>query len=434
MSWALLGELCSKEGQNMNDKLEAKRSQRPRQIVIADSVPFSAERRRFLDHMLKGGWRPHTVRAYELLMAEFASRVDIMTPGGVTHAQIELVADDWEKAPNPYRRTKNPTARQRAWFIRAAKRWLRFVGRLREQDTSPYSNVIRDFETFLDQERGLAAPSIGMRRNYVRQFLTWLDRSQIKLQDVSINDVETYLASERPRTWNRVTVSICVACLRSFFRYTAKVNLCAKNIAGGIDAPRLYSQSNLPKGPSWTQVRLLISKIGRKSATDIRDRAIIILFAIYGLRLGELCTLRLESFDWEKERFVVKRGKLYCEQLYPLAGEAGDAVLLYLQEVRPRSACRELFLSHKVPFGPLTTNGIGSIVQRRMRALGEQLPHFGPHSLRHACATRLINQGFSLKEIGDHLGHRDPRSTLVYAKVDLKALREVARLDLGGLI
>jgi integrase len=160
----------------------------------------------------------------------------------------------------------------------------------------------------------------------------------------------------------------------------------------------------------------------------------IILFALYGIRRGELCALRLESFDWEKEQLIVKRGKLYCEQLYPLVREAGDAVLLYLQKGRPRATHRELFLSSTAPFGPITGNGVSSILQRHMRALGEQLPHFGPHSLRHACATHLLAAGCSVKEIGDHLGHRDPRSTLVYAKVDLKALREVARLDLGGLI
>ncbi len=57
----------------------------------------------------------------------------------------------------------------------------------------------------------------------------------------------------------------------------------------------------------------------------------------------------------------------------------------------------------------------------------------GPHSLRHACATRLLAEGLSMKEIGDHLGHRQPDSTRVYAKVDLNSLRQVADFDLGGV-
>lgn len=69
----------------------------------------------------------------------------------------------------------------------------------------------------------------------------------------------------------------------------------------------------------------------------------------------------------------------------------------------------------------------------RMSLLGISAPHTGPHSLRHACATHLVTEGLSLKEIGDHLGHRSSLSTRIYAKVDLPGLREVAAFDLGGL-
>lgn len=68
-----------------------------------------------------------------------------------------------------------------------------------------------------------------------------------------------------------------------------------------------------------------------------------------------------------------------------------------------------------------------------IRALGCPLPHYGPHSLRHACATHLFDEGFSLKEIGDHLGHRSLRSTRIYAKVERKKLAHVAGIKLSSL-
>jgi site-specific recombinase XerD len=61
------------------------------------------------------------------------------------------------------------------------------------------------------------------------------------------------------------------------------------------------------------------------------------------------------------------------------------------------------------------------------------LPRYGSHALRHACATHLLAQGLSLKEIGDYLGHLDPETTRIYAKVDLTKLRAVADLPLEGL-
>ena len=73
------------------------------------------------------------------------------------------------------------------------------------------------------------------------------------------------------------------------------------------------------------------------------------------------------------------------------------------------------------------------MVAKRFAAFGIESRHRGPHSLRHACAMRLVDEGFSLKEIGDHLGHRSTAATRIYAKVDLESLRLVAT-DVGGVI
>ena len=88
-------------------------------------------------------------------------------------------------------------------------------------------------------------------------------------------------------------------------------------------------------------------------------------------------------------------------------------------------------MSLQYPICPL--GNVWRIVAKRLRPLGVSLPHHGPHCLRHACASHLLTRGLSLKEIGDHLGHRRPESTRIYAKVDLTGLRQVADFDLGGL-
>jgi integrase/recombinase XerD len=82
----------------------------------------------------------------------------------------------------------------------------------------------------------------------------------------------------------------------------------------------------------------------------------------------------------------------------------------------------------------LPWGGLGQAVRLRLRALNVPLPHHGPHALRHACATHLLAQGLSLKEIGDHLGHQSPETTRIYAKVDLVGLRAVGDFDLEGLL
>ena len=78
-------------------------------------------------------------------------------------------------------------------------------------------------------------------------------------------------------------------------------------------------------------------------------------------------------------------------------------------------------------------NDLGKIVRDRLAGIGVVTGRRGTHALRHAAAQHLLDQGMSMKVIGDFLGHRDPSSTAIYAKVDLAALREVAALDLEGL-
>jgi len=189
----------------------------------------------------------------------------------------------------------------------------------------------------------------------------------------------------------------------------------------------------LPVGPSWEDVQRLLAATSGDSPSEIRDRAILLLLAVYGLRSAELRGLQLEDLHWEQELLSITRPKQRKKQLYPLSESVGEAILRYLKEVRPRARYREVFLTVQAPIQPLSASGLWHVVGRRLRALGASVRQFGPHSLRHACATRLLAQDFSMKEIGDHLGHQSPETTRVYAKVDLAGLRRVADFDLGGL-
>ena len=85
-------------------------------------------------------------------------------------------------------------------------------------------------------------------------------------------------------------------------------------------------------------------------------------------------------------------------------------------------------------FRPLSRVALTAVVSRKLKALEISLSHYGPHAIRHACATHLLSKGLSFKEIGDMLGHRLPDTTAIYAKVDIAGLREVADFDLGGVL
>jgi integrase/recombinase XerD len=197
--------------------------------------------------------------------------------------------------------------------------------------------------------------------------------------------------------------------------------------------PRVFADEGLPKGPSWEDVQRLLVGTEGDDPKSIRDRAIIMLFAVYGFRVGDVRALRLEDFDWEKELICIGRPKSLRRQSYPLSYTVGEAILRYLKEVRPSTPHRQIFLTLKAPIRPIGSGALYDVVSHRLVAMGLSLKHHGPHALRHACASRLLAEGLSMKEIADHLGHRKLDTTRVYAKVDLAGLRLVADLDLGGV-
>src|SRR5262249_42087977 len=145
--------------------------------------------------------------------------------------------------------------------------------------------------------------------------------------------------------YGRATVQGMVSVLRGFFRHAEARGLCRTGLATALKAPRVYRYEALPAGPSWDGVRRLIETTRGDKPADIRDRAILMLLAVYGLRCGELAALRLGDLDWERGTLLIRPGKTGRARAYPLCPTVGDAVLRYLLEVRPRADSRQLFLS-----------------------------------------------------------------------------------------
>lgn len=395
--------------------------------------PLAEERRRYLEHLSNEGRGFSRLSAINARLLSIAEMIGPALQEQYTSNELREVANRW------FAKLKFPTAhtrREHIWttdFYFVASSWLRFLGRFETpQDDAPYADQIRQFVDHLVNERGFADVTCFNRRRSLRPFLAWLAARGVSLGAVSPSDVSAYFTAATGR-WQRTTVSQHVQSLRSFFRYAALRGWCTPGIANTIDAPRLYTHENLPQGPSWNDVRRLLQSTLGDCILRIRDRATFLLLAVYGLRAGEVRQLRLDDLDWVQEKIRIRRPKQRKSQDYPLNAEVGNALSRYL-EIRPKSGCREVFLTLRQPYRPLSVGGFSCLVQKRQKQLGLELKRFGPHGLRHACATHLLAEGFSLKEVGDHLGHVSAAATRVYAKVDLSGLREVAALDVSGLV
>jgi len=312
--------------------------------------------------------------------------------------------------------------------------WLRFLGWWREHSAVfQYQDLFDRYITWMHDERGFTPSTVEQWGRKAGRFLRWCEQTNRQLAGLKSSDVDDYFAAQGTGRWSRISVANTASALRGFLRYATAQGMCPDRLSAAICRPRLYQQESLPYAPDWSDVQRMLADADTDKPRDIRDRAILMLLAIYGMRSGEVAALRLDQIDWPGRTLRLFRLKRRQPQIYPLIPSVAESLARYIDTVRPLSSCPEVFLCIQAPRRPMKAGSIYDVANRRFVALGIEAAHRGGHALRHACATRLLAAGLPLKEIGDHLGHRSTSATSIYAKVNMAALREVAAFDLGDL-
>ena len=245
------------------------------------------------------------------------------------------------------------------------------------------------------------------------------------LQELSPTILSAFVTSRREHWGISMLGSLC-AVLRVFLRYLFRERLVPKDLSPCIEGPRQYRLSGIPRSISWAEVERMLATVDRRSVVGKRDYAILLLLVTYGLRGREVAALTLDDIDWERERLRVPERKAGHSSAYPLATIVGDAMVDYLKHGRPQKADRHIFYRVLAPWDPMTAQGVSCRASYYLHKAGIAVPRPGSHTLRHTCVQRLIDAHFSLKTIGDYVGHGSPEATAIYAKVSIESLREVA--------
>jgi len=394
---------------------------------LFQDTPFADERNRYLSHCAAHGARPAVLMMKRNELLWIARHLGPDADRGVGMKELLPIA---QKRQNLHGAV---TAAQRV--INIGRPWLRFLGWWREPVTPfSYQGQLDRYVTWMRDERGFTPSTVEQWSGTTRRFLRWCGETGRQLGELTAADIDNYVATQGKGRWARVSTANLVSALRAFLHYAAKEGWCSERLAGSISRPRLYQQESLPYAPDWSVVQQMLADVDTNRPRDIRDRAILLLLALYGLRSGEVAALRLDQIDWAKRTLRVVRLERRQPQIYPLLPAVAEALARYVDNVRPPSSCPEVFLRMLAPRGPLKGSGIFDLVNRRFVALSIEAAHRGGHALRHACAARLLAEGLTLKEIGDHLGHRSTSATSTYAKVNMAALRDVGAFDLGDVV
>lgn len=286
---------------------------------------------------------------------------------------------------------------------------------------------VRNYLEYLRKDRGAADSTCDTYRRHAQEFLKFLgfEHSKKAIKGLTLKKVHRYFRSVSGR-YQRKTMQHVVGSMRGFLRYQFMRGVLGKPLHEQIDTVRSYHDEHLPYPVRWDELQQVIQRIDRSTPLGLRDYAVLLLAATYGLRASDVANLTLEAVNWRERTIRIVQCKTRQPLTLPLTDEVGAALANYIRLARPTIACRKIFLRTHAPIAPMSMPGICHTLRRASRITGIALKAAGFRCLRHAVALRLLRQGASTKDIGDILGHRATTSTSTYLRLNVDDLRQVA--------
>ena len=260
------------------------------------------------------------------------------------------------------------------------------------------------------------------------EFLKWLVSEQIKLKDVSVQNLLYYLIKRQSDGCSELTVAKDISAIRALGDYLVRKGFWQENHALMLDKPK--AARHLPKVLSVEQIDSLLESIDTSTLSGKRDDALFELIYSCGLRISEACTLQIANVHLE-EKLILVHGKGDKERLVPFGQRAFDKIMVYLTEVRPvftkgRNVA-ELFVNYRGE--PISRKGVWKRFQEMEKISGIDAK---VHTLRHSFATHLLSGGADLRSVQELLGHSDLSTTTIYTHVTDKQLEDAHEKYFNG--
>jgi integrase/recombinase XerD len=272
-------------------------------------------------------------------------------------------------------------------------------------------------------EKGLSTNTILAYRRDLLKFAEFLETRRVPLIHATRSDIIDFLSSLYRRGLDSRSVARHLVTIRNFYRFCLGDDLIADDPAANIESPKIYR--TLPHFLSVAEVDSLLSQPDLSTPAGLRDRAMIELMYSTGLRVSELCGVRVSDLQ-------VNAGTLRCigkgdkERIVPVGRRALESIATYVREARPK-----LLRDRTSPF--LFVGSRGRKIHRvqfwqSLKKYGHEAglrQSLNPHMLRHSFATHLLDRGADLRSVQLMLGHADISTTQIYTHVVEERLKQV---------
>ena len=243
---------------------------------------------------------------------------------------------------------------------------------------------------------------------------------------LGVRDLSGFLL--RQRGLRRKTVASMRSCLADFLAFLASSGRTSRSLADRLPPHRHVRHESEPH--LWTpdEIRKVLAVIDRQSVVGKRDYAMILTTARLGLRISDLRQIELGDLDWRAKRITIVQHKTGRPLSLPLLDDVGWAIIDYVRDGRPETACPKVFVKHRHPFDAFgSASSVASRLSRHAARAGIEFAPgevCGMHSLRAALAVAMIGDGTSIPVVSAVLGHASSDTTQAYyLRFDTERLR-----------
>ena len=283
-------------------------------------------------------------------------------------------------------------------------------------------NIIIKYKQYLKLEKSLSRNTVESYLTDLDKLFAYLELEEIDLTDVTLENLETFSAGLHDIGIHSRSQARILSGIRSFFRFLVLEGYLAQDPSELLESPQIGR--HLPDVLSVEEIDSLIGVIDRTSREGQRNRAILETLYSCGLRVSELCNLRLSDL-YLKEKFIRVEGKGSKQRLVPISSRAIHELQLYFAD-RSQGLIKPgyedfVFISR---FGK---NISRIMVFHIIKELAEQIglkKSISPHTFRHSFATHLLEGGANLRAIQCMLGHESIGTTEIYTHLDRSRLRQ----------
>lgn len=287
--------------------------------------------------------------------------------------------------------------------------------------------LLEQYRQHLTRVRGLVPITVHHRLDQAGRMLRHFQvRRCSQLKVLTAPQIQQYIA-RLVRPYHTSTGRAMASAIRSFLRFLLHAGLIQRDLATAVPSLAHWRLAPLPKTLTTREIQQLLIAVRQRTPLSLRDRAILLCMVELGLRRPDVTGLQLAGVDAANRVLRLEHHKERESAEAPMTDRLAEAIKVYVHAGRPQCDSRFLFVQHRAPVGkPLSTSGIGRLVERIARRAGLQDRVTGTHIFRHSLASRMLGAGAQLKQIADVLGHQSIDTTMIYAKVDLHALARVA--------